>query len=304
MRLFSGFYEGCPDLVIDLYGRTLVLQDFGKEDELGSTLAASAQQFALEQFPWIDCVIRKQRFSDDMAEKRGLITFGSAPETSILENNIRYALDLTMNQDASFYLDTRNLRAWLTTHSQGKDVLNTFAYTGSLGVAALAGGAASVVQTDRNRRYLSLARESAVLNRLDLGRMKLRTADFFSEVGNFKRKGEIFDLVILDPPFFSVTDSGTVDMLGESSRLINKLRPLVRDGGYLIVINNALFLSGEAYISSLQNLCSDGFLEIEETIPIPEDICGYPGTRISGGPADPSPFNHSTKICVMQVRRK
>jgi 23S rRNA (cytosine1962-C5)-methyltransferase len=110
--------------------------------------------------------------------------------------------------------------------------------------------------------------------------------------------------VILDPPFFSVTDSGTVDMLGESSRLINKLRPLVRDGGYLIVINNALFLSGEEFMSSLRDLCRDGFLAIEETIPVPEDICGYPGTRVSSGPADPSPFNHSTKICVMQVRRK
>ena len=304
VRLFSGFYEGCPDLVIDLYGRTLVLHDFGKEDELGSTLAASAQQFALEQLPWIECVICKQRFSEDTTEKRGIITFGSAAETSIQENNIQYALDLMINQDASFYLDTRNLRSWLTAHSQGKDVLNTFAYTGSLGVAALAGGASSVVQTDRNRRYLSLAHESAVLNRLDLGRMKLRAADFFSEVGNFKRKGERFDIVILDPPFFSITDSGTVDMLGESSRLINKLRPLVRDGGSLIVINNALFLSGAEYMSSLQNLCRDGFLTIEETIAVPEDICGYPDTRVSTGPSDPLPFNHSTKIAVLRVKRK
>lgn len=304
VRLFSGFYEGFPDLVIDLYGRTLVLHDFSKEDGQGSTLTASAQQFALEQFPWFECVICKQRFSDEMAEKRGLITFGNAAETTIQENNIQYALDLMINQDASFYLDTRNLRSWLIAHSQGKDVLNTFAYTGSLGVAALAGGAASVVQTDRNRRYLSLARESAVLNRLDLGKMKLRAADFFSEVGNFKRKGERFDLVLLDPPFFSVTDSGTVDMLGESSRLINKLRPLVRDGGRLIVINNALFLSGAEFMGSLQDLCSDGFLDIEETIPIPEDICGYPDTRISTGPADPSPFNHSTKIAVLRVKRK
>ena len=265
LRLFSGFYEGNPDLVIDLYARTLVLFDFCKDDN-GLDLLDTAQQVCLEHFPWVDCVV--------------------------------------MNQDAGFYLDTRHLRAWLVKHSEGKRVLNTFAYTGSLGVAALAGGATRVVQTDRNQRFLSQARASAMLNHLDLGRMKLRTADFFGEVGRYKREGELFDIALLDPPFFSITESGTVDMLGESTRLINKLRPLVRDGGHLIVINNALFLSGAAFMASLSELCRDGYLSVEEILTVPEDICGFPASRISTGPTDPTPFNHSTKIVVLDVSRR
>jgi 23S rRNA (cytosine1962-C5)-methyltransferase len=303
LRLFSGFYEGNPDLVIDLYARTLVLFDFTAEDG-DSAVLDTAQQVSLERFPWIDCVVRKVRFTDDPKRRKGTITFGETPAESIQENGIRYTLDLTMNQDAGFYLDTRNLRAWLMKQSQGKHVLNTFAYTGSLGVAALAGGAARVVQTDRNQRFLSLVRASAMLNRLDLGRMKLRAADFFSEMGRYKREGELFDIALLDPPFFSVTESGTVDMMGESSRLINKLRPLVRDGGYLVVINNALFLSGASFMAGLDDLCRDGYLSIEEIIAVPEDICGFPTTRVSAGPADPAPFNHSTKIVVLRVKRK
>jgi len=64
------------------------------------------------------------------------------------------------------------------------DVLNTFAYTGSLGVAALAGGAVHVLQVDRNGRFLELARRSAMANHLDLGRMKLRADDVFNEIGS------------------------------------------------------------------------------------------------------------------------
>jgi 23S rRNA (cytosine1962-C5)-methyltransferase len=69
-----------------------------------------------------------------------------------------------LNADSSLYLDTRLLRAWASEHLGGKRVLNTFAYTGSLGVAAQAGGAARVVQLDLNRRFLNLAKDSYTLN--------------------------------------------------------------------------------------------------------------------------------------------
>jgi 23S rRNA (cytosine1962-C5)-methyltransferase len=183
-------------------------------------------------------------------------------------------------------------------------VLNTFAYTGSLGVAALAGGATRVIQVDYNSGILGLARRSAMLNRLDLGRMKLRAADVFNEIGNCKKKGLFFDLALLDPPFFSVTGKGKVDMASESSRLINKLRPLIKDGGRLVAVNNALFLSGREYMRSLEALCRDGYLEIEQMISAPEDSTGFPETIVSGPPVSPAPFNHPTKIVIMRVKRK
>jgi 23S rRNA (cytosine1962-C5)-methyltransferase len=309
LRLFAGFYEGAPskgvpNLVADLYAHTLVLFDYGDSSQEGEATLRQAQDFYLTQLPWIECVIQKQRSATDQSSRRGITTFGETPAQQIEEQGVIYAIDLTRHQDASFYLDTRNLRKWLIENAAGWQVFNTFAYTGSLGVAALAGGAARVIQTDRSKKFLALARQSAMLNRLDLSKMKLRSVDFFSEVARLKREGVLFNCVILDPPFFSSTSKGTVDLVNQSNRLINKVRPLIKDGGWLVAINNALFFSGAEYLQSLETLCQDGYLSIEEFIPIPEDITGFADTIVSQSPTDPSPFNHSTKIAILQVKRK
>jgi len=310
LRLFAGFYEGSFDikggreLVADLYAHTLVLFDHGKDKLAGEANLRLAQEFYLQQLPWIECIVQKRRYTSNSAARRGQITFGSSPAQQIFENGVMYAVDLLMNQDASFYLDTHNLRKWLRENAASWQVLNTFAYTGSLGVAALAGGAVHVIQTDRSKKFLALARESAMHNRLDLGRMKLRAADFFNEVARLKREKILFDCVIIDPPFFSSTTKGTVDLVNESTRLINKVRPLVRDGGWLVAINNALFLSGQDYIKSLEALCQDGYLFIDQIIPVPADITGFPDTIQGQPPTNPAPFNHSTKIAILKAKRK
>lgn len=304
LRLFNGFLEGFPFLSVDLYQHTIVLfvnKVLGDESDL---LVQSARDFYLIKLPTVKCVVAKQRSSENPLFKQGEIVFGIAPDARITENGIVYALDLLMNQDASFYPDTRNLRQWLTSHSKEKTVLNTFAYTGSLGIAALAGGAGRVVQVDRNSRYLDLARKSLELNRLDATRMKLVGADFFVVIGQMKRRCELFDVVILDPPYFSSTDRGQVNQAGESTHLINKVRPLVRDGGHLVVVNNALFYSGMAFMGELEMLCASGYLSIEEIIPVPLDITGFMPSPPVNLPADPAPFNHSTKIVVLKVKRK
>jgi 23S rRNA (cytosine1962-C5)-methyltransferase len=304
LRLFAGFYEGDPDLVADVFAGTLLLTSYSESEAEGKSLLDETQGFYLEHLPWLTCVVQKQRQNKKEELKKGRVTYGSGPAVEIVENGLHYAVDLRLNQDASFYLDTRNLRAWLSSNSRELSVLNTFAYTGSLGIAALAGGAVRVIQVDLGAHFLELARRSAMLNRLDLGRMKLRTADVFSEIGRFKQEGQLFDMVLLDPPFFSVTDRGKVDLVGESTRLINKLRPLIKDGGCLVSINNALFLPGQDYIQSLQALCVDGYMEIEKIIPIPVDITGFPETVVAPAPVNPEPFNHSTKIVVLRIRRK
>jgi 23S rRNA (cytosine1962-C5)-methyltransferase len=209
-----------------------------------------------------------------------------------------------MNRDASLYLDTRNLRKWLIENMKGKTVLNAFAYTGSFGASALYGGASRVVQLDRNRQFLDVAKETYALNGFPIRKQDFIAADFFSQVGRFKHTGELFDCVIIDPSFFSTTSKGKVDQVNESARLINKARPLIDDGGYLIAINNALYVSGKEYMKTLESLCKDGYLKIKEIVSAPEDFTGYAET-ISGKPiTDPAPFNHSTKIAILEVRRK
>lgn len=306
-RLFNGFTEGCPGLVIDLFGSTLVLQDYSTEPAQGESLVRDALAY-LQDHPLLSGRLRaglvKRRASKSQEERRGRLIFGDKLDDRVREHGLWYALDLTMNQDTSLYLDTRFLRNWLIGNAREKRVLNTFAYTGSLGVAATAGGASRVVQQDLNRRFLNLARDSYSLNGFTIRKPDFISADFFIAIARLKGLEERFDLAIIDPPFFSATPRGRVDQVNESARLINKVRPLLENGGLLVAINNALYVSGAEYMLTLESLCASGYLRIRELIPIPEDITGYPDTRAGNPITDPAPFNHSTKIAVLEVRRK
>jgi len=69
----------------------------------------------------------------------------------------------------------------------------------------------------------------------------------------------------------------------------------------LVTINNALFVSGQDHQDDLKKLCESGYLNIEQTIDIPEDCIGNPNGKL---PADPSPYNHATKITILRVKKK
>ena len=307
VRLFNGFSEGCPDLVVDLYARTLVLHDYAyaTEDTPQHQQERNAiQEYLRHQLPWVQAVLWKHHRSSRPADRQGIMLYGERLDRRICEHAVRYAIDLQMQSDTSFYLDTRHLRAWALQHLAGKSVLNTFAYTGSLGVAATAAGASRVVHLDHNRLFLNVAKDSYALNGFPIRKGDFQVGDFWTQINILKRHGERFDCVFLDPPFFSTTSRGTVDLVTQCHRVINKVRPLINDGGYLVAINNALFVSGVAYLQLLEELCADGYLSIDALIPVPPDCTGYAHTVVSAPPTDPTPFNHATKIAVLRVRRK
>ena len=303
-RLFNGFLEGNPEIAIDLYARTVVIHNYADNPAEGEVFVRDTSEFLLSEFSWIKAIIVKTRKGKTPQEKNGVLIFGEKADDRIRENGVWYALDLTMNRDASLYLDTRNLRKWAIENLKGKRVLNTFAYTGSLGLAAQAAGASRVLQTDLSRKFLNVGKTSYTLNGFPIHKKDFQTGDFWSYINRLKRAEERFDCVFLDPPFFASTSKGKVDLAKNSTRLINKVRPLIEDGGYLVAINNALFLSGTEYIRSWEELCKDGYLAIEQLIPVPDDFIGYANTRVDAPPVETNPFNHSTKIAVLRVKRR
>ncbi|MEW6745213.1 MAG: class I SAM-dependent methyltransferase [Planctomycetota bacterium] len=307
LRLFNGFTEGSPGLAIDLYARTLVLHNHADPPGAARALLAEAQAVVLRELPWVRTIIVKPHKAATPGDRRGTIVHATPVERPKLdrhvqEHGVRYSIDLLMHQDTTLYLDTRNLRLWAKQQLAGKSALNMFAYTGSLGVAAMAGGARRVVHVDRNRAFLNIAKTSYVLNGLPVRRSDFQHGDFFTHTSRLRRAGEKFDCVFVDPPFFSATEKGTVDLASGCAKLINKVRPLVEEGGHIVSINNALFVSGADYLATLEALCADGHLAIETFIDVPLDVSGYPHTRTGALPADPSPFNHPTKIAVLRVR--
>lgn len=304
LRLFNGFYEGVPGLVADLYGRTLVLYNHADDPKSLQPLVLAAQTWYCEKLPWLQAVVIKTRDAILRDERNGRLVYGRQPDERIREHGVWYALDLRMNQDASFYLDTRNLRAWLRENMHERSLLNTFAYTGSLGAAALAGGASEVLQTDRSRKFLGLARRTYEMNGFPYRGEDFRIGDFHRQVGSLRRHWRLFDCVILDPPFFSVTSAGRVDIAADFRRLVNKVRPLIAHEGWLVVVNNALYVSGEDFLAELNKLCQDKYLSLEAILPAPSDVTGYAETRVSGPPVNPAPFNHPTKIALLRASRK
>ena len=302
-RLFNGFYEGLPGVVIDRYGETLVILNHG-EPGIVSDIIPVIANWIESHYPEIQTILLKQRQSPNKELVDGTLISGKVLPKSIEEFGVNYAIDLQINQDASFYIDTRYLRRWLIEHSEGLRVLNTFAYTGSLGVAAGMGGASKVIQTDLNPSFLDIARRSWLLNELDPEKCEITPGDFFRITGKLRNSNDLFGCVILDPPYFSTTEAGRVDLQGDITRLINKVRPLVAHEGWLVVINNALFVSGKAFMDELKTLCESPYLSFDEIIPVPQDVTGYPDTIVDTPPEDPAPFNHPTKIAILKVFRK
>jgi len=277
-----------------------VFHDYTDTNDLVSELRPVIKRY----LPWVTSGVVKKRRSKWPKEQAGKVIFGDDCATEIVENGVRYALRLTMNQDASFYLDTRGVRLWLKENMRGKRVLNTFAYTGSMGVAALKGGASEVIQLDLSRQFLSVAMKSAKLNGFEIVDGHYQTADFWSRINQYKKTNKMFDCVILDPPVFSRTPKGTIDVVESYHKIINKVRPLIVDGGCLITINNALFQSGEEHQAAIQALCEGGYVTIESTIPVPDDCAPDTDGIDSELPADPAPYNGSTKITILRIKKK
>ncbi|HEU4410937.1 MAG TPA: class I SAM-dependent methyltransferase [Polyangiaceae bacterium] len=303
-RLFSGFSEGYPPLGLDVYGRTLVAHDHAEGGD--EPLVRAAVELARRRLPFLRAALWKARKAAAPEDRRGRFLVGSPAEADrrVREGGVRYALALDAFRDASLYLDTRNLRAWARQTLAGASVLNAFAHTGSLGVAARAAPAARVVHLDKSRPALNLAKDSYALNGFAVRRADFRAADFFVETARLRRESALFDCVLLDPPFFSTTASGRVDLERDFAALVDKVRPLVGDGGRLVAVNNALYVSGADYDRTLEALAADGYLELEARLPAPDDVVGLARPGPAHLPADPGPYNHPTKIAILRVKRR
>lgn len=293
-RVFNGFYEGCPDFSIDRYGGTAVILWTAKKRSPDPETLHFLSEFCLENLPGVESVLFKNRYDLSAEIKKGVLLAGKQAEQTVREWGVPYPVSLQLNKDCGFYLDSSLLRKWLLENAKGRRVLNTFAYTGSLGDAAAAGGALSVTQTDLNSNYLSSRHSS----------QEYIIGDFFHVTSTLRRSERLFDLIILDPPFFAKAGrGGKVDPARNVTALINKIRPLAAHNGKIVSISNALFISGKEYLAQIESLCGP-WISVSEMIPVPGSYFGYDPISPKELPSDPSPFNHPTKMIVLDVLRK
>ncbi|MBI2711938.1 MAG: class I SAM-dependent rRNA methyltransferase [Bdellovibrio sp.] len=175
--------------------------------------------------------------------------FGSPPDQLIIqEGPARFLIRLKGSRHPGLFLDHQPLRQWLNDHAKGLSVLNTFAYTGSLSVAAALGGAKSVTTLDLSKPTLEWANENSALNGVE-SCCRTIFGDVFEWLPRLGReKGpESFDCIILDPPSFSRGKKGNFSTAKDLGKLHQLALGLIRKNGFLITSINSAGIGWKKY---------------------------------------------------------
>lgn len=163
------------------------------------------------------------------------------------ESNLKYQLELKKNQNMGIFLDMRYGRKWVQTHSEGKSVLNLFAYTCGFSVAAIAGGATQVVNLDMAKASLGRGRDNHRLNQHDLSKVKFLGHDIFKSWGKIKKLG-LYDLIIIDPPSFQ---KGSFALTKDYQKILRRLPSLLTETGEVLACVNSPAVSTDFLIDGM-----------------------------------------------------
>lgn len=206
-RLINSEGDRLPGLIVDQYGDVLVVQisTLGMEklkDHIVKILLA-------ELAPAV--IYEKSNLPSRREE--GLLPFeqvlnGTLPAAlEIVENGLRFLVDVPHGQKTGFFLDQREMRKLVSAYAKGKKVLNCFSYSGGFSVYAMQGGAVRADSVDISEAAIQLARQNFALNSFDMADSRFHARDVFA----FLRDDELaYDFIILDPPAFAKTKNDVV----------------------------------------------------------------------------------------------
>ena len=232
-RMIFAESDRLPALIVDSFGDTLVLQCLclGMEQFKNDIVHALAEELH-PQGIWErnDVPVRKL---EGLEMTTGLL-YGSVPDrVEMVENGIRFYVDVKEGQKTGFFLDQKENRAAIAPFVRGKEVLDCFTHTGSFAMHAGKYGAKSVTGVDISEYACEFAAKNAELNGLQ-DRVRFVTANAFDLLSEESRKGTKYDVIILDPPAFTKTRSA-VESASRGYKEINlRAMKMIRPGGILI----------------------------------------------------------------------
>ena len=202
-RLVHSEGDELPGLIIDIYNKTAVVQ--AQTEGMALNVKAIADALMNIEGLNINSVYNKsseamQRMGKDAVED-GYLVEGESDVDYVKENDSKFIVDWEEGQKTGFFLDQRYNRDLVRQFAKGKNVLNTFCYTGGFSVTALKGGANKVVSVDCSKKAIAACEKNIALNGFDIKENPSVAEDAKLFLQNMK-KGD-FDLIILDPPAFA-----------------------------------------------------------------------------------------------------
>lgn len=234
-RLVHGEGDNLPGLVIDVYGRTAVMQAHSVgmhvyRKEIASALVAVMGKRIANVYYKSETTLP---FKADLGQENGFLYGGSEDNTAI-ENGLKFHVDWLKGQKTGFFVDQRENRLLLESYSKGKRVLNMFCYTGGFSFYAMRGGAKLVHSVDSSAKAIELTKRNVELNFPNDSRHEAFCEDAFKYLD---KAGGDYDLVILDPPAFAKHRAALRNALKGYTRLNVKAFEKMKSGGILFTFS-------------------------------------------------------------------
>ncbi|MCD8130824.1 MAG: class I SAM-dependent rRNA methyltransferase [Lachnospiraceae bacterium] len=250
-RLVFGDADFLPGLVIDKYADVLVVQSLALGiDQFKEQIVSILKEILAADGLVIRGVYErsdaKEREKEGMERTKGFLGTEFDTKVPIAENGVKYIVDVRDGQKTGFFLDQKYNRLAIQKLCRGAKVLDCFTHTGSFALNAGIAGAVDVLGVDASELAVAQAQENARLNGLE-DTVRFECHDVFELLPELERRGEQYDVVILDPPAFAKSRS-SVKNAAKGYREINlRGMKLVKNGGYLATCSCSHFMDYESF---------------------------------------------------------
>ena len=262
-RLVYAESDGLPGLIVDRYDDRLVLQSLTLGIELWKPTLVDLLLEMLEPRGLYERSDADVRTHEGLQPVAGHLAGAPLTDsTVVLENGLRFQVNIAQGHKTGFYLDQRDNRRKVADYCGGRDVLDVFCYTGGFAVYAGAQGANRVTNVDSSREALRVAKSNVGLNRLERDANQYVEGNAFQVLRAFRDQGREFDLVILDPPKFAFSRA-QINTATRGYKDINMLgMHLLRSGGILCTFSCSGLVSQDLFQKVLFGASIDARREV------------------------------------------
>lgn len=254
-RLIFGEADFLPGIVIDKFSDVLVVESLALGiDRFKPLIVELLKQVLKEEGMPIRGVYErsdaKVRLQEGMERFKGFIGEEFDTKVSIVENGVKYMVDVKDGQKTGFFLDQKYNRAAIRPMCKDAKVLDCFTHTGSFALNAGMAGAKSVLGVDASELGVAQATENAALNGLS-DRVSFICEDVFELLPRLEKEGELFDVVILDPPALTKSRNSIKNAVKGYREINLRAMKLVKNGGYLATCSCSHFMNPELFSKTI-----------------------------------------------------